>query len=182
MRRQRAVDVLLIIIAVVLVGRTFVAGSDLSVDLIVALVLLLPSLLLINRLGERTRAALLAALLTTWLVWPEAMALTGGAGRHEFGWSAFPDFLTRRPSVPLVAGKAFSFLALGWLLAGAGLLPHVAAGITMLLALVLLALSLGSPGAAAGWADLAVAIAAAIIVARLMPRQPFPATRNAARR
>ena len=67
-------------------------------------------------------------------------------------------------------------------MAGAGLLPHVAAGITMLLALVLLALSLGSPGAAAGWADLAVAIAAAIIVARLMPRQPFPATRNAARR
>jgi VanZ family protein len=181
-RRQRAVDVLLVIIAVVLVGRTFVAGSVLSVDLIVALVLLLPSLLLINRLGERRRAALLAAFLTTWLVWPEAMALTGGAERHELAWSAFPDFLTRRPSVPLVAGKAFSFLALGWLLAGAGLLPHVAAGITMLLALVLLSLSLGSPGAAAGWADLAVAIAAAIVVARWMPRQPLPAARTAARR
>jgi hypothetical protein len=181
-RRQRAVDVLLVIIAVVLVGRTFVAGSVLSVDLIVALVLLLPSLLLINRLGERPRAALLAALLVTWLVWPEAVALTGGAGRHEFAWSAFPDFLMGRPSVPLVAGKAFSFLALGWLLAGAGLLPHVAAGITMLLALVLLALSLGSPGAAAGWADLAVAIAAAIVVARWMPRQPLPATRPSPRR
>ena len=51
-RRQRAVDVLLVIIAVVLVGRTFVAGSALTADLIAALVLLLPSLVLINRLGS----------------------------------------------------------------------------------------------------------------------------------
>jgi VanZ family protein len=169
-RRQRAVDVLLVIIAVVLVGRAFVAGSLLTVDLVAALVLLLPALVLISRLGERTRAGLLAALLVTWLAWPAAVALTGGARGYQFAWPAFPDFLTGRPSVPLLAGKAFSYLALGWLLAGAGLLPHVAAGITMLLALVFLAISLGTPGAAAGWADLAVAIAAAIIVARWMPR------------
>ena len=80
-RRQRAVDVLLVIIAVVLVGRTFVAGSMLTVDLIAALVLLLPSLVLISRLGERPRAALLAALLVAWLAWPAAVALTGGGGR-----------------------------------------------------------------------------------------------------
>jgi VanZ family protein len=181
-RRQRAVDVLLVIIAVVLVGRTFVAGSKLTVDLIAALVLLLPCLLLINRLGARPRAALLAALLVAWLAWPEAMALTGGAGRRDFGWPEFPDFLAGRPSVPLIAGKAFSYLALGWLLAGAGLLPHVAAGITMLLALVLVAFSLGRPGIDAGWADLAVAIAAAIVVARWMPRDPAPAVRSPARR
>jgi VanZ family protein len=181
-RRQRAVDVLLVIIAVVLVGRTFVAGSKLTVDLIAALVLLLPCLLLINRLGARPRAALLAALLVAWLAWPEAMALTGGAGRRDFGWPEFPDFLAGRPSVPLIAGKAFSYLALGWLLAGAGLLPHVAAGITMLLALVLVAFSLGRPGIDAGWADLAVAIAAAVVVARGMPRDPAPAVRSPARR
>jgi VanZ family protein len=151
-RRQRAVDVLLVIIAVVLVGRTFVAGSMLTVDLIAALVLLLPSLLLISRLGERPRAALLAALLVTWLAWPAVVALTGGGGRYEFAWPELPELLTGRPSLPLLAGKAFSYLALGWLLAGAGLLPHVAAGITMLLALLFLALSLGTASAPAGWA------------------------------
>jgi hypothetical protein len=174
-RRQRAVDVLLIIIAIVLVGRTFVAGSALTADLIAALVLLLPSLALLSRVGERPRAALLAALLVAWLSWPAAVELAGGAGRASFAWPAFPDLLAGRPSALLLAGKAFGYLALGWLLAGAGLLPHVAAGITMLLALVLLALSLGTQGASAVWADLAVAIAAAIVVARWMPREPLPA-------
>ena len=181
-RRQRAVDVLLVIIAVVLVGRTFVAGSMLTVDLIAALVLLLPSLVLISRLGERPRAALLAALLVAWLAWPAAMALSGSAGRYEFAWPAFPDVPTGRPSMSLLAGKAFSFLALGWLLVGAGLFPHVAAGITMIVALVFLALSLGTSGAPASWADLAVAIAAAIVVARWMPRVSLPAARSSPRR
>lgn len=181
-RRQRAVDVLLVIIAVVLVGRTFVAGSMLTVDLIAAIVLLLPSLLLISRLGERPRAALLAALLVTWLAWPAVVALTGGGGSYEFAWPELPELLTGRPSLPLLAGKAFSYLALGWLLAGAGLLPHVAAGITMLLALLFLALSLGTASAPAGWADLAVAIGAAIIVARWMPREFLQAARSPARR
>jgi len=175
-RRQRAVDVLLVVIALVLVGRTFVAGSALTVDLIAALVLLLPALVLINRLGERPRAALLAVLLLTWLAWPATAAWTGGAGRYEFAWPGFPDLLLERPSVRVLAGQAFSYLALGWLLAGAGLLPHVAAGITMILALVLHALSLGSPGPAAGWSDLAAAIAAALIVARWMPRDAVSAS------
>ena len=170
-RRQRAVDVLLVIIAVVLVGRTFVAGSHLSVDLIAALVLLLPALLLINRLDERPRAALLAMLLVTLLAWPATENLAGGAGRYEFVWPGFPDLLVERPSVRLLAGKTFSYLALGWLLAGAGLLPHVAAGITMILALVLHALSMGSVGVVTGWSDLAAAITAAIIIARWMPRE-----------
>jgi glycopeptide antibiotics resistance protein len=180
-RRQRAVDVLLVVIAVVLVGRTFVADSHLSVDLIAALVLLLPSLVLINRLGERPRAALLAVLLTGWLAWPAARSLAGGAAEYAFSWPGLPEFLAGRPSVPLLASKAFSYLALGWLLAGAGLLPHVAAGITMLFALVLLALSLGLPGAAGGWADLAVAITAAILIARWMPREPLWAGRSSVR-
>jgi VanZ family protein len=175
-RRQRAVDVLLVIIAVVLVGRTFVGGSVLSIDLIVALVLLLPSLVLINRLGERPRAALLAAALVAWLAWPAAADLIGGPRAFAFAWPGFPDFLASRPAVPVLAGKAFGYLALGWLLAGAGLLPHVAAGLTVLFAVMLQAFALGMPGPASGWADVGVAIAAAIIVARWMP-QPRAAAR-----
>jgi VanZ family protein len=169
-RRQRAVDVLLVIIAVVLVGRTFVAGSDLPADLLAALVLLLPSLLLLNRLGERSRAAVLAALLVAWLAWPVVAALGGGPDRYAFAWPALPELLAQRPSVALLAGKAFGYLALGWLLVGAGVPSHFAAALTLLLALLLLALTLGTPGTVPAWADLAVAITAVIIVARGMPR------------
>ena len=167
-RRQRAVDVLLIIIAVVLVGRTFVAGSSLPADLLAALVLLLPSLLLLNRLDERPRAAVLAGLLVAGLAWPVIATLGAGTERYVLAWPALPDLLVQRPSVALVAGKAFGYLALGWLLAGAGIPSQFAAALTMLLAL--LALALGTPGKVPAWADLAVAIAAAIIVARQMPR------------
>jgi hypothetical protein len=52
----------------------------------------------------------------------------------------------------------------------------------MIVALVFLALSLGTSGAPASWADLAVAIAAAIIVVRWMPREPLQAARSTARR
>jgi VanZ family protein len=176
--RQRAVDVLLVIIAVVLVGRTFVAGSLLTADLIVALLLLLPSLVLINRLGERPRAALLATLLVAWLAWPAVAALTGGAPGAGATWPGMAHFLALRPSVPVLAGTAFAYLALGWLLVGAGVVPHVAAGITVLLALVLQALTLESGGVAAGWPGIAAVLVCAIIVARWMPRPSLAGSRR----
>ena len=54
-RRQRSVDVLLIVIATVLVGRTFIAGNVLSAAEIAAIALLLPVLVLLSRLDDRTR-------------------------------------------------------------------------------------------------------------------------------
>jgi VanZ family protein len=176
--RQRAVDVLLVTIAVVLVGRTFVAGSLLTVDLIVALALLLPSLLLINRLGERPRAALLATLLAVWLAWPAVARLTAGASAAGATWPGLAHFLALRPSVPVLAGTAFTYLALGWLLVGAGVVPHVAAGITVLVALALQALMLESGGMAAGWPGIAAAFIAAIVIARWMPPQSLTGSRR----
>lgn len=172
-RRQRAIDMLLVIIAVVLVGRAFVEGSMLSSDMIAALVLLLPALVLASRLGERTRAGVLAAGLVAWLAWPAAAALLGRPRAFDFAWPGLAEFLELRPAVPVLAGKAFSYLALGWLLAGAGLLPHVAAGITVILAVMLHLLALGTPGSATGWTDLAVAVTAAVIVARWLPRRKW---------
>ncbi len=176
--RQRAVDLLLVIIAVVLVGRTFVAGSLLTVDLIAALLLLLPSLALVNRLGQRPRAALLATLLVIWLTWPAISALTGSPGAAGATWPGVADLLALRPSVPVLAGTAFAYLALGWLLVGAGLVPHVAGGITVLLALALQAVTLESGGSAAGWPGVAAVIVSAIIVARWMPHPSLPGSRR----
>ncbi len=170
-RRQRAVDVLLVIIAVVLVGRTFVGGSTLTVDQIAALVLLLPSLMLINRLGERARAPHCSRRCSSAGSYPRPLQRSRAVRvAFELAWPAFPDFLARPTSPPQVAGTAFSYLSLGWLLTGAGLLPHIAAGLAVLLALVLHAIALGTPGALPGAADLVAAIAAAIIAARSMSR------------
>jgi VanZ family protein len=170
-RGHRAVDVLLITIAVVLVGRAFVIGGTWRVNELVALALLLPSLVLLNRLAEPRRCALLAAALAAWLAWT---ALGPAAGRlHRLGvdWPALPDFLARRPPpLPQLAGKGFSYVGLAWLLAGAGLLPHVSAMLTVLFAALVCLLAIGAPGAATGWADIVIATVAGLIVISWMPR------------
>ena len=74
------------------------------------------------------------------------------------------------PAPPLLAGKAFAYLSLGWLLTGAGLVSHVAAGVTVLFVLLLTLLQLGAPAPAYGWVDLLLAVVAGWVVARWMPR------------
>ncbi len=74
------------------------------------------------------------------------------------------------PPPPLLANKSFSYLALGWLLTGAGIVPHVAAGMTVLFVLLLTMLQLGVSSPAYGWVDLLIACLAGWVVARWMPR------------
>ena len=51
------------------------------------------------------------------------------------------------------------------LLAGAGLLPHVAAGVSFLLVLLLTLLQLSATAPVYGWVDVLIAAAAALVVA-----------------
>lgn len=170
-RRQRSVDAFLIVIAVVLVGRTLTAGNRIEVAELAALALLLPVLVLISRVEDRGRAALLAAVLGTWFAGIALLPALGGAVPSEIGISGAHDLLARTPPPPpQLAGKGFSYLALAWLLTGAGLYPHVAAGVTMLLVLLLCILQLGVGDAVYTWIDLAIAVLAGLMVARWMPR------------
>ena len=57
----------------------------------------------------------------------------------------------------------------GWLLAGAGLVPHVAAGLMFLFVLLLTLLQLGAVAPAYGWVDVAIALAAVFVITRWMP-------------
>jgi hypothetical protein len=75
------------------------------------------------------------------------------------------------PPPPLLANKAFSYVALGWLLAGAGLVSHVAGGMMVLFVLLLTMLQLGVPSPAYGWVDLLLAGLAGWIVARWMSQR-----------
>lgn len=170
-RKQRAVDVFLIVIAIVLVGRAFVGGLTLDVAEIAALALLLPALVLLSRLEDGLRSTLVALLLGTWLAWSSVKPLLSGAASPMTTLPDLRELLLRAAPPPqLLANKAFSYLSLGWLLAGAGVVPHVAAGITVLFASLLILLQLGVDAPSYGWVDLLLACLAGWIVARWMAR------------
>jgi glycopeptide antibiotics resistance protein len=170
-KRQRAVDFFLIVIATVLVGRTFIAGSTLVAAEIAAIALLLPVLVLLSRLEDRGRSVVVALLLGSWLAWAAAKPLINGQGELIPSLPAFKELLLRNvPAPPLLANKAFSYMSLAWLLAGAGLVPHVAAGMTVLFVLLLVMLQLGAAVPVFGWVDLLIAVVAGWIVARWIPK------------
>jgi len=171
-KRQRAVDVYLILIAVVLVGRAFVAGAALDIAEIAAIALLLPVLVLFSKLEDGMRSTLVAMLLGVWLAWSSVRPLLAGATSVIATLPEWRDVLMRNlPAPPLLANKAFSYMSLGWLLVGAGVIPHVAAGITVVFVLLLTLLQVGAAAPAYGWVDLVIAGLAGWVVARWMPRR-----------
>jgi len=166
-RRQRSVDVFLIVIAAVLVGRTFTAGNTLEFAELAAIALLLPVLVLISRVEDRGRSALLAAALGTWLASVALLPALDGARDIAVELPALGEFLGRNAPPPAeLAGRAFSYVALTWLLAGTGLFPHVAAGITVLLVLLLGLMQAGAATPVYGWIDVVIAVIAGILVTR----------------
>jgi glycopeptide antibiotics resistance protein len=171
-RRQRAVDTFLVVIAVVLVGRTFTAGNALVFAELAAIAMLLPVLVLLSRVEDRGRSALIAAVLGTWLAVVALLPVLGGPREVTLEVPGITEFLTRNPPPPAqLAGRGFSYVALAWLLTGTGLFPHVAAGVTVLLVLLLCLLQVGAAAPAYGWTDLVIAIIAGLMVARWMPRR-----------
>lgn len=178
--RKRAVDALLFVIVVVLIGRTVTAGNRIVPAEIGALALAMPLLVLMSRLPERTRCVLLAASLAGWLAWlalgPLAVAGEGTLADPP-DWSGF---LARSSPPPAqLVGKAFNYLGLGWLLAATGLAPALAGITTAGFVLLLCLLQMDAPSPLFGWADLLLAIAAAFIVARWTPAfAPAPPRRG----
>lgn len=168
-RRQRSVDAFLVVIAVVLVGRTFTAGNALVFAELAAIAVLLPVLVLLSRVEDRGRSALIAATLGCWLAVSALLPVLRGGGEIALQLPSAAEFLSRNPPPPAqLAGKGFSYVALAWLLTGTGLLPHVAAGVTVLLVLILCLLQVGVAAPAFGWMDLVVAVIAGLLVARWM--------------
>lgn len=168
-RRQSSVDAFLVVIAVVLVGRTFTAGNTLLVAELAAIALLLPVLVLLSRFEDRGRSILIAAVLGAWLAAVALPPALHGVRDVALGVPTLGEFLSRNPPPPAeLAGKGFSYVALAWLLAGTGLLPHVAAGMTLLVVLVLCLLQVGAAVPVYGWIDLVIAAIAGLIVVRWM--------------
>ncbi len=182
-KRQRSVDAFLLVIALVLVGRTFTAGNTLVFAELAAIAMLLPVLVLLSRLEDRGRSALIATLLGAWLAVVALLPAMHGTPAVSLELPALPEFLGRNPPPPAqLAGKGFSYVALAWLLTGTGLFPHVAAGVTVLFALILCLLQVGAVAPSYGWIDLVLAVIAGLMVARWMPRNPPARPRSPERR
>ena len=164
-RRQRAVDALLVVIVGVLIGRTLTAGNTLVTSEIAALALAMPALVLMSRLSERSRCSLLAAVLAAWLAWLAIGPVADGELLREApDWR---EYLARTPPPPVqLIGKAFSYLGLAWLLAASGLAPALAGIATAGFVLLLCLLQVDAPAPLFGWADLLLAVVAALVVAR----------------
>ena len=170
-RKQRAVDLFLVVVASVLVGRVFVAGNALDVAELAAIALLLPVLVLLSKLEDGLRSTLIAVVLGVWLAWAAMRPLLAGADAVVASLPDLREMLLRNlPPPPRLASKAFAYLSLGWLLVGAGIVSHVAAGITVLFVLLLTLLQLGAPVPAYGWVDLLLATVAGWVVVRWTPR------------
>jgi glycopeptide antibiotics resistance protein len=168
-RRQRAVDAFLLAIAIVLVGRTVTAGNTLVAAELAAIALLLPVLVLLSRLADGTRSMLTAVLLGTWLAWTAVQPALGHAGGAAVDVPALSDFFSRNPPPPAhLAVKGFSYVALAWLLAVAGLVPHVASGVMFLFVLIVSLLQLGAAVPTFGWVDVVIAAIGGILVLRWM--------------
>jgi hypothetical protein len=154
------------------VGRTFTAGNTLEFAELAAIALLLPVLVLISRVEDRGRSALLAATLGTWLASVALLPALGGARDVAVELPALGEFLGRSAPPPAeLAGRAFSYVALTWLLSSAGLLPHVAAGLTVLFVLLLALLQAGAATPVYGWIDVVIAVIAGVLVSRWTPRK-----------
>jgi glycopeptide antibiotics resistance protein len=178
-RRQRGVDAFLIVIATVLVGRTITAGNVLVPAELAAIVALLPALVLLNRLEDKARSAIAAAALGVWLAVLAVPQFVSGAAGVSVDVPTLEEFFLREPPPPVqLAGKGFSYVAFGWLLTGAGLFPHVAAGVTVVFVLLLCMLQAGAARPVYGWIDLVIAIVAAVMVARWTPRSAVAAARG----
>jgi len=94
------VDAFLIVIAIVLVGRTITAGNTLVTAELAAIALLLPVLVMLSRLADGTRSMLIAALLGTWLAWTALQPSLGHAGALSVNVPAMTDFFSRNPPQP----------------------------------------------------------------------------------
>lgn len=125
-RRSRRLETLLLVIAVVLVGRLIVTGQTLMADELIALLLLVPMLVLMHRLKRPVRRSLLLFAVAAVLLIEGLAPFDFSAGASSFDWWPFRIWfeqgapgLTASDWISLL-GRVFLFSALLWLLCESG--------------------------------------------------------------
>jgi len=145
---QRGVEMLLAVIAAVLVGRLFIADLAFVPSELIALVLLLPTLVLLHRLWAPSRRVLLLAAFAFAFVIERILPLadfasSGGSAAGAGHFDLWPFIAWSKAGMPLSLHELFKalfeFAALAWLLREAG---FAARSVIWLLPLTVFALEL----------------------------------------
>jgi glycopeptide antibiotics resistance protein len=144
---QRGVEMLLAAIAAVLVGRLFIADLSFVPSELIAMVLLLPTLVILYRLWAPSRRALLLAAFAFVFVFERLTPLASSGSGHFDLW---PFIAWRDAGMPVslhaLFKQLFELAALAWLLREAGLSARLIVWSVPLAVLVLEIVALWMPG------------------------------------
>jgi hypothetical protein len=144
---QRGVEMLLATIAAVLVGRLFIADLSFVPSELIALVLLLPTLVILHRLwAPSRRVVLLAAVCVVFVVDRLTPFEANGVGHFDL-WP-FIGWMNAGMPVPLhdLLKQMFEFAALAWLLRDAGFATRAIVWLVPMAVLTLELVALWLPG------------------------------------
>lgn len=121
--RQRGNEALLIVIAIVLVGRLLFVLSPFNSSELIALVLLLPALVLVHKLASGIQSVVLFTLLVSWFVYQQLAPFHLNTTAHQFDYTSTMHWLTDGMPIDLefLFSKLFMFAALIWTLKQVGL-------------------------------------------------------------
>lgn len=176
--RARRFEALLLVIAIVLVGRLLVAEQVFIPSELLALVLLLPIVVLMHRLTPAAQRGVLIATMAVLLLidWLAPFNFTANAS-HLHLWP-FPswshdDFLTMLKSVDWIGlfGKLFLFAALLWLLREARVPSLRAIGLVTFSVLILELLQLWLPTRVSSIGDPLLALGVGVVLGGARRRQ-----------
>lgn len=158
--RQRSNEVLLLIIAVVLIGRLLFVTPAFILSELLALLLLLPTLVLLHKFRSAPQSAVVLVAFACLFVYERFTPFHFGAMAHNFDFWPFMSWI--REGMPIdpdtLLRKAFVFGALIWLLKDAGLPMQAALFSVVLLVLGIEVVHLWQPGRSSSLTDPALAL------------------------
>ena len=175
---QRGVEMLLAIIAAVLVGRLFIADLSFVPSELVALMLLLPTLVLIHRLWAQSRRLLLLMAFASVFVIGRLAPFTWPSSTSHFDLWPFVAWFNAGMPINLhqLLKQLFEFTALAWLLREAGFTPRtswLAVWLVPLIVLTLEVLALWIPGRTGSLTAPVLALATVLVMRYISDKREF---------
>lgn len=164
--RQRSIEMLLGLIAIVLLGRLFLVTPAFIPSELLALLLLLPILVLLHRLWSLPQSAIVLAAFGALFVFDRLAPFNFGALQQSLDlWPFLPWIRANMPiDLDELLQKLFLFAALAWLLKDAGLTSKAAVAVVTLGVLGIEVLKLWQPGRGGSVTDPALAFATAVVL------------------
>ncbi|MGD9842485.1 MAG: VanZ family protein [Steroidobacteraceae bacterium] len=164
--RQRSNEVLLTVISVILIGRLLFVTPAFTVSELLALLLLLPTMVVLHKLRREPQGVILLLLFAALFVYERLAPFNFSSSMHSFDFWPFMHWFAQ--GVPIdadaVLRKLFMFSALMWLAKDAGLPMRSAVVIVVSTVLGIEVLQLWQVGRHSSLTDPALALAMGVLM------------------